>query len=226
VTFRNLGLGALVCVCLYLLLFIFPVVFADAEPLAAETAIAQQDSANALVVGDDNRTRLSPEAADTAARAGLLPANAKTILKIRKTLKHGEFVWNDHGVPDGDLHVWVDLRRQTISVFRAGHEIGSAVIAYGTDDKETPRGTFAILSKHRDYRSRMYDADMPYSLFINNEGIALHSSALNPRHATHGCVGLPDAFAKQLFSAAQVGTVVDITSSDAGFVRRFAQAKL
>jgi lipoprotein-anchoring transpeptidase ErfK/SrfK len=123
-------------------------------------------------------------------------------------------VWDENDVPQGPVEIWVDLRRQTISVFRAGHEIGSAIIAYGAEDKQTPTGKFEILSKHRHYRSRSYGADMPYSLFITNDGIALHSSVLRPRHATHGCIGLPEGFARRLFAAAGVGALVQITRSD------------
>ena len=45
------------------------------------------------------------------------------------------------------MWVRIDLTRQLLSVFRDGHEIGSAVILYGTDGKPTPTGSFTILEK-------------------------------------------------------------------------------
>ena len=55
---------------------------------------------------------------------------------------YGDFVWNDRNVPKGTVWVRVDLKSQIISVFRGGHEIGTAVILYGADEKETPDGVF------------------------------------------------------------------------------------
>ena len=143
-----------------------------------------------------------------------------TLLDVRESLKHGEVVWDDQGVPNGEIRIWVDLRRQTISVYRSDHEIGTALIAYGTDEKETPSGSFKILSKHRYYRSRTYAAEMPYSLFITLDGIALHSSPLRSGYATHGCIGLPEQFARQLFELAGIGTTVDIGRSSTALRRQ------
>ncbi len=222
-TSRNLGISALVC--LSLLLMVLAAMGTGDRPSAAETKAATRAvlSQAAPAFRNEDRTSLAPSQAGLAARAGLMPPGTKSLLVIKQTLKHGDFVWNDREVPPGDLHIWIDLRRQTISVFKAGHEIGSALIAYGAQGHDTPRGRFAIVSKSRHYRSRRYDAEMPYSLFINDDGIALHSSNLNPRHATHGCIGLPDQFAKQLFDLAPVGTVVEVTASDPELVSRIAR---
>lgn len=175
------------------------------------------------------RSELSLAEARMASQAKLMPPGVHSVLAINTSLKHGQFVWDENGAPQGPIHIWVDLRRQTISVFRAGHEIGSAVIVYGANEKQTPLGRFEILSKHRHYRSRQYDADMPYAMFITQDGIALHSSVLQPRHATHGCVGLPDEFSQRLFDVAEVGAVVEIWRSDPESVQRSltaAQASL
>ena len=194
------------------------------QRVSADEEIARQPVRPAQTAGEDHGSKraiiLSHEA-EAATQAALMPAGVQSILVIGKTLRHGEFVWNEHNVPQGRVQVWVDLRRQTISVFRAGHEVGSAIIAYGADEKQTPMGKFEILSKHRHYRSRSYGADMPYSLFITKDGIALHSSFLKPRHATHGCVGLPDEFARRLFDIADVGASVQITRSDPDVLEGF-----
>ena len=130
-------------------------------------------------------------------------------------MRHGDFRWSADGVPPGPLLIRVDLRSQLISVFRGGHEIGTAVIVYGADTMESPLGRFPILSKHRDYHSRSYDAPMPFSLFITNTGVALHGSPMSSRRATHGCIGLPEEFARLLFGAAKIGDEVDIIRSSA-----------
>jgi hypothetical protein len=171
------------------------------------------------------RAKLGLAEAKIASQANLMPPGVQSVLAIATPLKHGQFVWNENGVPQGSTQIWVDLRRQTISVFRAGHEIGSAIIVYGADEKQTPLGRFEILSKHRHYRSRSYDAEMPYAMFITTDGIALHSSVLQPRHATHGCVGLPDEFSRRLFEIAQVGATVEIVRSDTKSIERHLAAE-
>lgn len=99
-----------------------------------------------------------------------------SILNVRGPMRFGTHVWNEAGVPEGPLWVRVDLARQILSVFRGGHEIGSAVILYGTDGKPTPTGSFTVLQKDADYHSRTYDAPMPYMLRLTDDGVAIHGS--------------------------------------------------
>ena len=111
-------------------------------------------------------------------------------------------------MPAGSTWVRVDLRSQLISVFRAGHEIGTAVIVYGGDNKQTPSGRLHILGKARHHRSSLYDAEMPYTLRLTDDGVAIHASSVRWGAATHGCIGVPPAFAERLFDAAKVGNEV------------------
>jgi lipoprotein-anchoring transpeptidase ErfK/SrfK len=136
----------------------------------------------------------------------------RSILDVRGSMRYGDFLWNDRNVPAGEVLVRVDLRAQTISVFRAGHEIGSAVILYGADSKPTPHGTFPILEKRAQHRSNLYDADMPYMLRLTYDGVAIHGSEVRRGAATHGCIGVPTAFARNLFEAVKRGDEVVIVS--------------
>lgn len=122
-----------------------------------------------------------------------------SLLNVAKPLRYGDYRWDDKGVPAGPTWIRVDLARQTLSLFRAGHEIGSAVILYGTDGKPTPHGVFPILEKAREHRSTLYDAEMPYMLRLTGDGVAVHASEVRYGRATHGCVGVPPAFARLLF---------------------------
>lgn len=125
----------------------------------------------------------------------------RSLLNVRRPLRYGEFAWNADRVPVGPVWVRVDLAGQTLSVFRAGHEIGTAVVLYGTDGKPTPTGVFPVLEKARRHRSTLYDADMPYMLRLTGDGVAIHASDVRSGHATHGCIGVPPAFARLLFDA-------------------------
>ncbi|MBB5985576.1 L,D-transpeptidase family protein [Sphingobium lignivorans] len=137
-----------------------------------------------------------------------------SILNVRGPMRFGTHVWNEAGVPEGPLWVRVDLARQILSVFRGGHEIGSAVILYGTDGKPTPTGSFTVLQKDADYHSRTYDAPMPYMLRLTDDGVAIHGSDVRVGRATHGCIGVPLAFARLLFAQMHKGDMVVIVPAD------------
>ena len=51
---------------------------------------------------------------------------------------------------------------------------------------------------------------MPFAQFIDQYGVALHAEFNPGRPASHGCVRLPSAFAKKLYSVTDVGTPVFI----------------
>ena len=131
-----------------------------------------------------------------------------SILNVRKRTRYGEFVWNDTGVAAGSAWVRIDLERQIISVFRAGNEIGTAVILYGADEKPTPTGRLTIREKLRDHRSNAYDAPMPYTMRLTDDGVAIHGSNVRWGAATHGCIGVPLGFAAKLFDQIKVGDQV------------------
>lgn len=137
----------------------------------------------------------------------------RSVLNIAKPMHFGDFVWNDDRIPDGPVWVRVDLTRQLLSVFRGGHEIGTAVILYGTDGKPTPTGSFIIKEKRADYHSRSYNAPMPFMLRLTDDGVAIHGSNVRQGFATHGCIGIPLGFARLLFAAAHKGDIVAILRS-------------
>ena len=188
----------------------------DLVPIAladrAAGAITMHPARPALA-GNPARDYLSPAERNRARQGGLLPVGTISLLRTSGQMSHGAYEWNEDGVPPGQVTVWVDLRTQLLSVFRGGHEIGTAVIVYGAETMESPLGRFPILSKKRDYHSRSYDAPMPYSLFITDTGVALHGSPMSSRRATHGCIGLPTEFARLLFASTNTGDVVHIVRS-------------
>jgi hypothetical protein len=134
----------------------------------------------------------------------------RSLLDIAGPMSFGDYVWNEAGVPRGPVWVRIDLQRQTLSVFRAEHEIGTAVILYGTDGHPTPIGAFRVLERDRDHWSRSYDAPMPYMLRLTADGVAIHASTVKEGRATHGCIGVPPAFAARLFEQVGEGDMVVI----------------
>src|SRR5437763_5716686 len=154
-----------------------------------------------------------------AIATGALDRPVQSLLAVSAPLHFGDFEWNDQGVPAGPTWIRVDLKSQLISVFRSGHEIGTAVIVYGADDKQTPGGRLRILGKARDHRSSIYDADMPYTLRLTDDGVSIHASSVRWGAATHGCIGVPPEFAKRLFATASVGDEVFVIPKTVAKVR-------
>ncbi len=134
----------------------------------------------------------------------------RSMLDIGRSMRFGDFAWDEKDIPAGRLWIFIDLPRQILSVFGDGHEIGTAVILYGTDGKPTPSGRFAVLEKREDYFSRSYRAPMPYMLRLTRDGVAIHGSQVLRGRATHGCIGIPVDFARLVFAAAGKGDQVVI----------------
>ena len=152
-----------------------------------------------------------PTARASAPAPAAAPA-APRMLQLDRPMLHGDFVWSDEGVPAGRISIRVNLAEQTLSVFRSGHEIGRAVILYGTEENPTPTGSFPIIEKDIDHESNIYDAIMPYMLRLTGDGIAIHGSNVRYGWASRGCIGVPDEFAARLFEQARLGDRVTIVA--------------
>lgn len=182
----------------------------DRKPAEAEAAPPKATAPGPPPTG---RITLTADQLREARAAGLIDRPIKSLLDVREPMKYGEYRWDERGVPRGRTWARVDLNTQLISVFRAGHEIGTAVVLYGADGLPTPTGKFPIRAKTRNHRSRTYDnAPMPYSLWLTRDGVAIHGSNVRWGFATHGCVGVPSAFAAKLFAALNVGDEVQIVA--------------
>lgn len=177
----------------------------------ATAAAPSAPPAAASSAGD--RVLLTKAQLEQAIASGTLDRPVKSLLAVKAPLHFGDYSWDDRGVPSGPTWIRVDLRSQLMSVFRGGHEIGTAVVVYGGDNKQTPSGKLHILGKARDHRSSLYDAQMPYTLRLTDDGVSIHASSVRWGAATHGCIGVPPAFAERLFNATNIGDEVVIVGS-------------
>ncbi len=156
-------------------------------------------------------------AASAPAPAASTPAPAderfviKRILPISGPIKYGDWHWDEANVPAGPIVVTVDLEARVISIFRNGYEIGASAVLLGTEEKPTPTGVFPITEKKRHHVSNLYDAPMPYMQRLTDDGITLHATEVAWGYASHGCIGMPEAFAKKVFETTHVGDKVYIT---------------
>lgn len=175
---------------------------------------AAQPVSQLPAAASEGRVFLTADQVKQALASGTIDRPIKSLLTVQKPLSFGDYDWNDKAIPEGPTWVRIDLGTQLMSVFRDGHEIGTAVIVYGGDNKETPTGKLHILAKAEKHRSSIYDAEMPYTLRLTDDGVSIHGSKVRWGAATHGCIGIPIAFAKHVFEATKVGDEVVIVPAN------------
>jgi lipoprotein-anchoring transpeptidase ErfK/SrfK len=129
----------------------------------------------------------------------------------RTTLRPAEFHWAPNFPVDGDVAITIDTANQIAFVFKGSQLIGVTNISTGKKGHPTPLGFWTINWKRPMYRSRKYDnAPMPFMQNIDDKGIALHGGVTPGYPASHGCIRLPMAFAKQLYELTKPGNKVVI----------------
>ena len=146
------------------------------------------------------------------AAAPAAPLQARDDADIEQSaeaLAPGEFVWQAEAAPEGPVEVVISLADQRAWVFRFGILIGASTVSSGREGHESPVGRFQILEKRRHHRSNRYNsAPMPFMQRLNWYGVALHGGEIPGFPASHGCIRLPMGFARHLFAATEVGTLV------------------
>jgi len=153
-------------------------------------------------------------AATSAATAAAQPAGDRvvTVAERAATLGPGEYVWAAKAPINGPLLLTIDLTAQRLTVYRDGILMAASSISTGSLGRETTTGVFTILEKKVMHRSSTYDdAPMPYMQRLTEKGIAIHAGDLPGYPASHGCIRLPNRFAKELYAITEVGTQVIIT---------------
>ena len=145
----------------------------------------------------------------TAAASLLCAAAAVATEKQIGALLPGEYMWEPELSPSGPLLVIVSLPDQTLSAYRNGVRIAYSSISSGRAGRRTPAGVFTILEKEAVHFSNKYHhAPMPYMERLTWQVVALHGGALPGYPASHGCIRLPNEFAKKLYTVTTRGTTV------------------
>jgi lipoprotein-anchoring transpeptidase ErfK/SrfK len=159
---------------------------------------------------------VAPTAPAVAPGAPAAPVAPPLPIAVGDALEPGEFLWLPEIAPAGPVVIVVSLPQQKAYVYRNGVRIAVSTVSTGKKGHETPTGVFTILQKKKDHRSNLYnDAPMPWMQRLTWDGIALHAGKLPGYPASHGCVRLPDEFAKRLFDVTDFGITVIIVD-DAG----------
>lgn len=114
------------------------------------------------------------------------------------------------------LQIFVSKDKQSLAVYEGGDVIATSKVSTGKPGHGTPSGIFSVIEKQKYHESNLYSAaPMPFMQRLTWSGIALHESNSVPHYpASHGCVRMPGAFAKQLYRMTEMGVPVIITDAE------------
>lgn len=125
------------------------------------------------------------------------------------SLKPGQYIWEKRAYDATNLRIIAVLDIQRIYVFDGDELVALSTMSSGKKGHRTPTGVFPILQKNIDHKSNIYsNAPMPYMQRLTWDGIALHAGHVPDYPASHGCLRLPMAFAKALYSVTKMGQEV------------------
>jgi hypothetical protein len=115
----------------------------------------------------------------------------------------------------GPLQIIISLDKQQLTLYAGGEAIAQSRISSGASGHTTPTGVFSVIEKDRWHRSNIYDnAPMYFMQRITWSGLALHQGVVPNYPASHGCIRLPEAFAKQLWTVTRLGARVIIARGE------------
>src|SRR5499426_420194 len=112
----------------------------------------------------------------------------------------------------GLLSVVISIDKQRLTLYSDGEPIAHSRVSTGVPGHPTPTGVFSIIQKDRWHRSNIYyNAPMYYMQRITWSGVAMHQGVVPSGPASHGCIRLPEAFARQLWGITKLGVRVIVT---------------
>ena len=111
--------------------------------------------------------------------------------------------------------VVVSLDKQMLTLYADGKPVAHSRVSTGTASHPTPTGVFSIIQRDRWHRSNLYaNAPMFYMQRITWSGVAMHQGVVPNYPASHGCIRLPESFARQMWGTTKMGARVIIARGD------------
>jgi lipoprotein-anchoring transpeptidase ErfK/SrfK len=118
-------------------------------------------------------------------------------------------------LPPGPLQIVISIKKQQLTVYAGGQTVAHSQVSTGVPGHPTPQGVFSVIQKQIYHESNLYSsAPMPYMQRITWSGVAMHQGVVPNHPASHGCIRLPEAFAKRLWSMTRIGARVIIAQDD------------
>ena len=157
--------------------------------------------------------RMAPVRSESAAK----PRRARN-LSVPARYKNPDLKTSNGLLPasaSGPVTIVVSTDRQHLTVYDGDRPVSDTVVSTGRADHPTPYGVFSVIEKQVFHRSTLYDdAPMPYMQRLTWSGVALHEGHVTGRPASHGCIRLPAAYAKDLYRFTKRGVRVVISRED------------
>jgi lipoprotein-anchoring transpeptidase ErfK/SrfK len=115
----------------------------------------------------------------------------------------------------GVLSVIISIDKQQLTLYSDGHPIARSRVSTGVPSHPTPTGVFSVIQKDRWHRSNLYhNAPMFFMQRVTWSGVAMHQGVVPIGPASHGCIRLPEAFARQMWGITRLGARVIIARSE------------
>ena len=115
----------------------------------------------------------------------------------------------------GVLSVIISIDKQQLTLYSDGQPIAHSRVSTGVPSHPTPTGVFSVIQKDRWHRSNLYyNAPMFFMQRVTWSGVAMHQGVVPRGPASHGCIRLPEAFARQMWGITKLGARVIIARSD------------
>jgi hypothetical protein len=107
----------------------------------------------------------------------------------------------------------VTVSDQKVRVYGAGADVlAQGPVSTGQEGYRTPTGIFSVIQKNRWHESNIYSgAPMPYMQRITWSGVAMHQGHLPGYPASHGCIRVPESFAKRFWEMTRIGVRVVVS---------------
>jgi lipoprotein-anchoring transpeptidase ErfK/SrfK len=188
--------------------------FRNRESLLAVTAsaalLAGLTSANALPLN------VQPAAAQSEAGRTVVKPNRLVVASREKSPAKAKASTDDVAAKaKGLLSVVISIDKQRLTLYSDGQPIAHSRVSTGVPGHPTPTGVFSIIQKDRWHRSNIYyNAPMYFMQRITWSGVAMHEGVVPNSPASHGCIRLPGAFARQMWGITKLGVRVIITHGE------------
>jgi hypothetical protein len=118
-------------------------------------------------------------------------------------------------IQKGPLQIFISINQQKLHLYSDGVHVADTSIATGVPSLPTPLGIFSVIQKQVFHRSNIYSgAPMPYMQRITWSGVAMHEGESIGHRASHGCIRMPNDFARRLYRLTKLNTRVIIANSE------------
>src|SRR5262249_48619549 len=115
----------------------------------------------------------------------------------------------------GLLSIYISIDKQQLTLYSDGQPIAHSRVSTGVPGHPTPTGVFSLIPHSRHPHSNISThAAIYFMQRITWSGVAMHQGVVPNHPASHGCIRLPEAFARQLWGITRLGVRVIVARGE------------